>query len=111
MIVSRASRSLFILLGGLFLVTGSFPAGVSEVAAAPFVAGVTPDRRRADIPVIREVKRAKDWQKQALTGISKPYPEHVLRFLKDQGNWFTPFDHPGMTGRYDIRGWHAKAGR
>ena len=27
-------------------------------------------------------------------------------FLEDQGNWYTPFNHPGMTGRYDIRGWH-----
>ena len=39
-------------------------------------------------------------------GIEPPYPES-LRFLNDQGGWYTPFIAPGMTGPYDIRGWHS----
>jgi hypothetical protein len=49
--------------------------------------------------------RTPAWYAQALTGISQPFP-YSLRFLEDQGNWYTPFNRPGMPGRYDIRGWH-----
>ena len=45
------------------------------------------------------------WYAQALSGVVEPYP-YSLRFLEDQGGWFTPFTKPGMTGPYDIRGWH-----
>jgi hypothetical protein len=37
--------------------------------------------------------------------VSQPYPAS-LRFLEDQGNWYTPFNRPGMLPPYDIRGWH-----
>lgn len=46
-------------------------------------------------------------KQQALRGISQPVPTS-LKFLDDQGGWFTPFTRPGMTGPYDLRGWHAK---
>jgi hypothetical protein len=40
-----------------------------------------------------------------LHGVSSPIPES-LKFLNDQGAWFNPFTRPGMTGPYDLRGWH-----
>ena len=70
------------------------------------IAGLTPDERPSGAPVIERVVKGAAWYQNALTGISKPYPVS-LGFLEDQGNWYTPFIHPGMTGRYDIRGWHA----
>jgi len=41
-----------------------------------------------------------------LHGIKPPIPESIQRWAKDQGGWFNPFVYPGMTGRYDLRGWH-----
>ncbi|MFO1172481.1 MAG: hypothetical protein U1E49_16165 [Hyphomicrobiaceae bacterium] len=61
--------------------------------------------RPADAPVLAAVDHDKAWFKRALAGVSKPVPPS-LDFLKDQGGWFTPFTHPGMTGRYDIRNLH-----
>lgn len=71
---------------------------------APAVAGLQPDRRPA-APVVTEVARPGEWYARAFTGIVQPYP-WSLRFVNEQGNWHTPFREPGMTGRYDIRGWH-----
>jgi hypothetical protein len=68
-------------------------------------AGVHPDQRPAGAPVITEVKKDKDWYKQAETGLQPPFSPS-LSFLLYQGNWFNPFIHPGMLGKYDIRGWH-----
>lgn len=72
-----------------------------------FIAGVEPYQRPAGAPVITTVDHDHDWYMRALHGIASPYPAS-LRFLEDQGNWYTPFDHPGATGRYDIRNWHRK---
>jgi hypothetical protein len=69
------------------------------------IAGLQPSQRPHGAPVIQAVHKEPGWYTQALTGISKPYP-NSLRFLEDQGNWYTPFNHPGMHGRYDIRGWY-----
>lgn len=74
------------------------------VAAYP-IAGLTPDQRPSGAPTITTVHKDAAWYKHALTGISRPYPVS-LRFLEDQGNWYTPFIHPGKTGPYDIRGWY-----
>lgn len=71
------------------------------------IAGVQPSQRPQGAPVIKTVERTPDWYKHALTGVSKPYPSS-LQFLENQGNWHTPFNHPGMHGRYDIRGWHSQ---
>jgi len=49
--------------------------------------------------------KSPEWQAQALRGVEKPIPPS-LRFLEDQGAWFTPFNRPGMRGRYDLRGMH-----
>ena len=74
-------------------------------AAEPFIAGVDPSVRPAGAPVVTTYVKDGAWYQRALTGVSAPYP-YSLRFLEDQGAWFTPFIHPGMTGPYDIRGWH-----
>ena len=78
-------------------------------ASEGFVAGSTPWQRPAGAPVIDSVDHDSAWFRHALTGISRPYPAS-LRFLDDQGNWHTPFNRPGMTERYDIRGWHQTGG-
>ena len=71
------------------------------------IAGLTPYERPNGAPVVKQVMKGDDWYRKALTGVSKPYP-NSLGFLEDQGNWYTPFIHPGMTGRYDIRGWYPR---
>jgi hypothetical protein len=68
------------------------------------VAGLQPDRRPV-APKITSVIRDDRWYANAFAGIQRPYP-WTLQFIDEQGNWYTPFSHPGMTGRYDIRGWH-----
>lgn len=69
------------------------------------VAGVSPAERPDGAPEVKEVQKDGEWYQRALHGVSRPYP-YSLRFLEDQGNWFTPFTHPGMADRYDIRGWN-----
>lgn len=73
-----------------------------------FVAGVEPSRRPDGAPKQTVVVKDAAWYRHALTGISQPYPAS-LRFLEDQGNWYSPFLRPGMTGPYDIRNWHQPA--
>jgi len=77
----------------------------SMVSAEYPIAGVDPSQRPAAAPVIEWVRHDKTWFQHALTGIRQPYPRS-LYFLDNQGDWYTPFNHPGMRGRYDIRGWH-----
>jgi hypothetical protein len=91
-----------LMLIGIVSVSGAGALAPSEYP----VAGTQPSQRPAGAPVIREVQKTAGWYEQALTGITKPYPTS-LRFLESQGNWYTPFNHPGMYGRYDIRGWHS----
>lgn len=73
---------------------------------AAYIAGTDPSERPPEAPVITAFAKSGDWYRMALTGISEPYPAS-LGFLEDQGAWFTPFIHPGMTPPYDIRGWHS----
>jgi hypothetical protein len=84
---------------------GLLLAGASQ---AQGIAGLQPSMRPADAPVITDMKKDGPWYAQALRGVEQPYPAS-LRFLEDQGAWFSPFMHPGMTGPYDIRGWHQPA--
>jgi hypothetical protein len=79
-------------------------------AEAVFVAGVRPDRRPEGAPRITAVVHPQAWYVAAVAGIDRPYPQSLF-FLDDQGDWFTPFIRPGMTGRYDIRGRHARENR
>ena len=89
------NKTVSIVLG----LTASFSVG----AGYP-IAGIQPDRRPEGAPVLSKAVKTDGWYERALTGIEPPYPGS-LRFLEDQGAWYTPFDHPGMPGRYDIRGW------
>ena len=70
-----------------------------------YVAGTQPSERPANAPVVESPAKDKSWYADALHGVTQPYP-YSLRFLEDQGAWFNPFTKPGMTGPYDIRGWH-----
>lgn len=69
------------------------------------VAGTAPAIRPLNAPTVMMVSKDARWYQEALQGVSAPYPQS-LRFLDDQGAWYTPFTRPGMTGHYDIRGWH-----
>ena len=71
------------------------------------IAGLNPSQRPVGAPVIEWVNHDQSWYQHALTGIQQPYPRS-LYFLDNQGDWHTPFNRPGMKGRYDIRGWHQK---
>ncbi|MBP2295307.1 hypothetical protein [Azospirillum rugosum] len=78
----------------------------NDAAQAPsFVAGSAPSVRRPDAPALAAVAKDARWYQKALSGVDSPYPTS-LKFLDDQGNWYTPFTQPGMTGRYDLRHWH-----
>jgi len=69
------------------------------------IAGLQPDRRPDQAPIVTAFEKGPDWLARALHGVSEPVPAG-LGFLDDQGAWFTPFTHAGMPGRYDIRSWH-----
>ncbi len=97
-------KTLIIGFAGVVIGTS---AGVWAGEPTPFIAGSAPDKR-PDAPVIQTVDRPNDWLQQAMQGVVGPYPAS-LDFLKNQGNWYTPFTHPGMTGPYDLRGWHRHA--
>lgn len=74
-------------------------------ANAAEIAGLKPNMRPEQAPVVAKVNKDSSWYTKALTGVIPPYPPS-LKFIEDQGNWFNPFIRPGMVGRYDIRGWH-----
>lgn len=93
-------KHLAFLSSGLLIL-----AAVGELRAEYPVAGLKPDQRPEGAPIVSETGKGDVWRQRALTGVSAPYPPS-LRFLEDQGNWYTPFDRPGMTGPYDLRGWH-----
>jgi len=77
----------------------------SAAASAYPIAGITPAQRPENAPIIKEFEKSVQWYENALKGVEQPYPAS-FRFLEDQGGWYTPFNHKGMTGPYDIRNWH-----
>ncbi|MCB1875552.1 MAG: hypothetical protein KDH88_06205 [Chromatiales bacterium] len=83
----------------------SLSVGTPSPCAELPVAGTAPYQRPQGAPVITTFAKNGAWYERALHGITRPYPAS-LRFLEDQGAWHTPFNHPGMTAPYDIRGWH-----
>lgn len=68
------------------------------------IAGVRPYERPAGAPAMRASDRDRSDERQ-FRGVVAPYPA-TLRFVANHGGWFTPFTEPGMTGRYDLRGYH-----
>lgn len=106
----RVRWSLLQGLATLAVVAMAVPAvayAEPQQSGAPAVAGVAPSKRPPTAPKISTAEKGADWYERALTGLTRPYPTS-FRFLEDQGAWYTPFTRPGMTGRYDIRGWHQK---
>lgn len=81
---------------GLILLAGAFP-----VYAEYPVAGVQPFQRPQGAPVITQAQRPDGWEHMALRGLSEPHTG--VDFLRDQGNWYTPFFQPNSPGAYDIR--------
>ena len=95
------------LLALIYIIWAPLSVFADEIATYP-IAGVNPEQRPVNAPQASlQPDKSSDWYKNALHGIDTPYPAS-LRFLEDQGNWYTPFTHRGMTDRYDIRGWHSK---
>jgi len=92
-----------LLLGIGMLAAGGASLAFEVTEPSPYIAGVTPDHRRVDAPVIKEAPPLDE--KHAFRGIEQPYPASLSVF-KDQGAWYVPFTLPGMTGPYDIRGYH-----
>ncbi len=70
------------------------------------VAGANPNRRPVGAPTVLNVDKNPLWIKKAFFGIEPPAPISVMAMLNSQGAWFTPFNRAGMTGPYDMRGWH-----
>lgn len=93
-----SSKSRYLIAAALLCAAPAFAEDV-------FIAGTEPSHRPTGAPEITQVTKDGTWYASALTGVSQPYP-YSLRFLENQGHWFQPFIHPGMTGPYDIRGWH-----
>lgn len=87
----------FFVLGQCFLLS-------IAVAQTGEVAGLQPYQRPQGAPVIERYDQSDAWKAQALKGIGEPHTG--VGFLKDQGAWYTPFNRPNLTGRYDIRHLH-----
>jgi hypothetical protein len=81
---------------------------VSVAVAQEFVAGEQPDRRPSAAPVMPEPPGGPERLATLAKGVEAPIPEGVVR-LNVPGRWFTPFERPGMTAPYDLRGWHQAA--
>ncbi len=96
------------LLTAMLILTLPNMAQAVESSGAGFVAGLAPYQRPAGAPAISSFTPDAAWRTRALTGISAPVPAS-LRFLDDQGAWYTPFIHPGAIGYYDLRQWHGGA--
>ncbi len=92
-------RKLFGWSAGLFAVA------ITSVVESDPVIILDHAQRPKNAPIVTEVKKNAAWYQSALHGITQPYPQSI-KFLEAQGNWHTPFNHPGMPGRYDLRGWH-----
>lgn len=75
--------------------------------AEGFVAGLQPDRRPVSAPSVAATPVDEALKLQRLQGIDKPWPGN-LETIAAQGNWYSPLFRPGMPGRYDLRGLHAR---
>ncbi len=102
--VTTRFRSLFAsaVLAGTWLSAATAGAVESSVA----VAGLAPFQRPDGAPQLMVAPPHDAAGGRALHGVSQPVPPS-LKFLRDQGNWYSPFDQPGAPRPYDIRGWHA----
>ena len=72
---------------------------------ADFVAGSAPAQRPANAPIIKQHRITPEALSKGLHGVSDPLPGNVVDAAL-AGAWFMPLAYPGMTGPYDLRGWH-----
>lgn len=79
--------------------------GGNAVCAQTTVAGLRPDQRPEGAPTIRTFEQSRAWRQAATAGVTAPLPPS-LKFLDNQGAWYTPFNRRGMPGPYDIRKLH-----
>jgi len=108
-ILQRSGTIVRLALGAVVATAALSILGSAALQAAEkpieYIAGVAPQSRPAQAPVLSSYAKPDGWYGHALSGVWWPYPAS-LKFLEDQQNWYTPFTRPGMTGPYDIRGWH-----
>jgi len=98
-------RILFLSALGL---VGCVAGVAAQTQAVGYVAGLHPDRRPDIAPRLSEAAaRTPDQLERVLHGIDKPVPGNV-ESIATTGNWWVPLRQPGMTGPYDLRGWHGK---
>ena len=100
--IGSKTKTLFCGLGLLLMAAVSPPASAEDDV---FVSGLAPDRRPASAPKVMVTVHPQAWYVHAVSGVVPPYPQSLF-FLDHQGDWFTPFNRPGMPAPYDIRGWH-----
>ena len=101
--MSGPTRKILLTTLGLMLL-GAVPVP-AQAQDDVFVSGVQPDRRPATAPRLMVAMHPQAWYVRAVRGVVAPYPQSLF-FLDNQGDWYTPFNRPGMPGPYDIRGWH-----
>ena len=75
-------------------------------AAGGRIAGLVPHERPAGGPVKTEVTGLGERGFQGIEGVP---PASLERLKGSQGEWYTPFSRAGMSGPYDLRGWHRAA--
>lgn len=100
----QVMRTLSLCVGAAVFLAAHGPAQSQE---QQYIAGLAPSVR-PPAPVLTDYPKPQAWYVAALRGVEPPYPPSLV-FLDSQGAWFQPFIHPGMTGPYDLRGWHVKA--
>lgn len=98
------STKKFLLCGlGMIMCAAAPFAAVAEDGV--FISGIAPDQRPASAPKVMAAVHPQTWYAHAVTGVVAPYPQSLF-FLDNQGDWYTPFNRPGMPAPYDIRGWY-----
>lgn len=107
MLGADCAMLLLVTLASIALMAMTAMAEVAVTGEPSYIAGTTPAERPAGAPALATFQKPDGWYARALTGLNAPYPAS-LGFLDHQQGWFTPFDHPGMTGPYDIRNWHTR---
>jgi hypothetical protein len=99
-------RLQFLLVGSaLALAHAAVGIAGDNPPAGRYLAGSAPFQRPADAPVIKSRNVTPEMRAHALRGVVEPVPAS-LKFLNDQGAWYTPFDQAGMPGYYDLRQLH-----
>ena len=102
-------RSQFLLVGSaVVLVQAAVGIAGDKPPADRYLAGSAPFQRPANAPVIKSRNVTPELRALALRGVVEPVPAS-LKFLNDQGAWYTPFDQAGMPGYYDLRQLHSNA--